>query len=132
MTRCVAKCYNPLMKTMPTRIDGELFEAAKVAGEVQSRSAAQQLDHWVRIGRELEASPMITHDAINKVLTGQALYDDLPDRAQAVVRAAWDEQIPVRIAGLDFEERLQEAGQPWAEADPEGHAVVRHPSATPA
>ena len=34
------------MKTMPTRIDGDLFEAAKVAGEAQSRSAAQQLDHW--------------------------------------------------------------------------------------
>ena len=75
---------------------------------------------------------MITHDAINKVLTGQALYDDLPDRAQAVVRAAWDEQISARIAGLDFEGRLQEAGRPWAEAAPEGHAVVRHPSATPA
>jgi hypothetical protein len=120
------------MKTMPTRIDGELFEAAKVAGEIQSRSAAQQLDHWARIGRELETSPMITHGAISKVLTGRAPYDDLPDRAQAVIRVAWDEQISARIAGLDFEERLQEAGLPWVEADADGHAVVRNPDATPA
>ncbi len=43
------------MSSMPTRIDGDLFEAAKRAGRVNSRSAAQQLDHWARIGRELEA-----------------------------------------------------------------------------
>lgn len=117
---------------MPTRIDGELFGAAKVAGEVQSRSAAQQLDHWARIGRELEASPTITHGVITKVLNGQASYDSVLDEAQAVVRVAWDEQISARIAGLDFEGRLQEAGRSWAEADAEGHAVVRSPGASPA
>jgi hypothetical protein len=79
---------------MPTRIDGELFAAAKAAGELYSRSAAQQLDHWARIGRELEASPVVTHDAIRKVLTGQASYDDLSGNSQAVVRVAWDEQMP--------------------------------------
>lgn len=115
------------MKTMPTRIDGELFGAAKVAGEIQSRSAAQQLDHWARIGRELEASPMITHGAINRVLAGQEPYDGLPDKEQAVVRAAWDEQISAKIAELDFEKSLRAAGQPWAEADAEGNAVVRNP-----
>lgn len=110
---------------MPTRIDGELFAAAKVAGDVQSRSAAQQLDHWARIGRELEASPMITHGAIDKVLTGRAPYDALSDEAQAVVRAAWNEQISAKITELDFEERLQESGRPWAEADSDGHTVIR-------
>ncbi|WP_434614584.1 TA system antitoxin ParD family protein [Arthrobacter sp. A5] len=120
------------MKTMPTRIDGELFGAAKVAGEIQSRSAAQQLDHWARNGRELEASPIITHGAINKVLTAQSSYDSLPDAAQAMVRVAWDEQISAKIAGLSLKDRLQEAGRPWAEADKQGHAVVRNPSANPA
>lgn len=118
------------MKTMPTRIDGELFSAAKAAGEVQSRSAAQQLDHWARIGRELEASSTITHDAITKVLTGQASYDGLPDNAQAQVRVAWNEGISARIAGLNFEDRLEEAGRPWAEADANGKIVVRRPRAT--
>ena len=117
------------MKTMPTRIDGQLFVAAKVAGEVQSRSAAQQLDHWARIGRELEASPKIAYSAINKVLNGQEPYDGLPDEAQAVVRVAWEEQISARIAGLDFEDRMKDAGLPWAEADADGNTVVRNPGA---
>lgn len=116
------------MSTMPTRIDGGLFEAAKAAGRVHSRSAAQQLDHWARIGRELESSPSVTHDAIERVLTGRAAYDEVDDRSQAVVRAAWDEQIAEKIAGLDFTEQLQATGLPWAEADDDGDVVVRRPA----
>lgn len=113
------------MATMPTRIDGDLFEAAKAAGRIHSRSAAQQLDHWARIGRELEASPAVTHDAIERVLTGRATYDAVDDQAQALVRAAWDEGIAARIAGLDFTEELQASDRPWAEADADGELVVR-------
>src|SRR4051794_116606 len=101
---------------MPTRIDQALFDAARAAGELHSRSAAQQLDHWARIGRELESSPAVTHDAISRVLAGQAPYDALDDRAQAMVRAAWDEQIAQRAAGLDLTDRLRAAGRPWPEA----------------
>jgi hypothetical protein len=113
------------MSTMPTRIDGDLFEAAKTTGKVHSRSAAQQLDHWARIGRELEMSPAVTHDAIERVLTGRTAYDDVDDRTQAVVRAAWGEEIAARIAGLNFTESLLATGQPWAEADEDGNVVVR-------
>lgn len=111
----------------PTRIDRTLFEAAKAAGEVHSRSAAQQLDHWARIGRELEASPAVTHDAIARVLAGRASYDALPERAQALVRASWEEQVAERLAGLDLEDRLRAAGAPWTEADDDGNIVVRGP-----
>lgn len=112
---------------MPTRVNQELFEAAKAAGQVHSRSAAQQLDHWARIGRELEASPAVTHDQVARVLAGDASYDALGDRAQAIVRAAWDQSLPDRLAGLNFEDRLNAAGEPWAEADAEGNVVMRQP-----
>jgi hypothetical protein len=113
------------MATMPTRIDQALFDAAKAAGELHSRSAAQQLDHWARIGRELESSPAVSQEAITRVLAGRASYDALGDRAQAVVRAAWDEQIAERIDGLDFADRMRAAGRPWPEADADGNVVVR-------
>jgi ParD-like antitoxin of type II bacterial toxin-antitoxin system len=114
--------------TIPTRIDQALFDAAKAAGELQSRSAAQQLDHWARIGRELESSPSVTYDSIARVLAGQEPYDALSDREQAIVRVAWDERITERISGLDFENRLQAGERPWAEADADGNLVVRHPA----
>ncbi|MDY7541788.1 MULTISPECIES: TA system antitoxin ParD family protein [unclassified Cryobacterium] len=36
------------------RVDRDLFEAAKSAGAVVRRSAAEQIRHWARIGREFE------------------------------------------------------------------------------
>jgi ParD-like antitoxin of type II bacterial toxin-antitoxin system len=114
------------MATMPTRIQSDLFDAAKHAGEIHSRSAAQQIDHWARIGRELEASPAVTHDHVARVLAGTASYDLLGETAQAVVRARWDEDIAERTAALDLEADLIAAGDSWAEADAEGKLVVRH------
>ncbi|WP_027008289.1 TA system antitoxin ParD family protein [Conexibacter woesei] len=114
------------MSTMPTRIDQALFDAARAAGEVHSRSAAQQLAHWARIGKELESSPGVTHGEIARVLAGQASYDDLKDeRAQAIVRAEWDVQLTERLASLDLESELRATGKPWYVGDENGNVVVR-------
>ncbi len=53
--------------TSPTRIDDDLYASAKLAGDVQSRSASQQLAHWARIGREIEASASVSHHQIAEV-----------------------------------------------------------------
>lgn len=121
----VAICYTTAMSTMPTRVDRGLFEAARAAGELNSRSAAQQLAHWARLGREMEASPAVTQDTIARVLAGQELYDDLPDPGQAVVRVAWDDRVAATLAELDFTDRLRAAGKPWPEADEDGSLVMR-------
>jgi hypothetical protein len=42
--------------SVPTRIDEDLFAAAREAAARNSRSAAKQINHWARLGRELEAS----------------------------------------------------------------------------
>lgn len=115
------------MTTMPTRIDGDLFEAAKRAGKVHSRSAAQQLGHWARIGRELESSPSVSHDMVDRVLTGRLAYDGVDDHTQAVVRAEWDDRISRGVSTLDLTPELQGSGLSWAEADADGSLVVHEP-----
>lgn len=110
---------------MPTRVDGDLYDAAKSVGAVASRSAAQQINHWVRIGRELEASPGTSPRDIQRVLAGEASYDDLGDRGQALVRASWDEQIAERLADLGLAAEFTQAGRPWSEADEHGDVVHR-------
>jgi hypothetical protein len=59
------------------------------------------------------------------VLAGQALYDDLPDPAQAAVRVEWDDRVAATLAGLDFTGDLRANGKPWAEADEDGNLVMR-------
>lgn len=125
---CVADCYTESVKTIPTRVDQELFEAARTAGQLHTRSAAQQIAHWARIGRELEMSPAVTHDQVARVLAGEMSYDSLgSDFAQAVVRAEWGVRIAEHAAALDFEGQLTAAGEPWAEADTAGNVVMRGP-----
>lgn len=113
--------------TMPMRVDGDLFDAAKSVGAVVSRSAAQQISHWARIGRELEVSPGTSLRDIQRVLAGEAgyEYDDLDERHQAVVRANWDEQMAERLAKLDLAAEFTQAGRSWSEADEQGHVVKR-------
>ena len=112
------------MTTMPTRVDGDLFAAAKSSGALHSRSAAQQIVHWARIGRELEASGGVSHRDVEAVLSGGS-YDVLEEREQAVVRGVWDEQVAERLASLDLSDRFRADGVEWVEADVDGRLVIK-------
>lgn len=114
---------------MPTRVDGDLFDAAKSLGAVNSRSAAQQINHWARIGREFEASPAVSLRDVQRVLAGHGSYTALTESEQAIVRAEWDERIADGIASLNFEAEFTAAGDTWVIGDGKGNAVVRTASA---
>ncbi len=94
-----------------------------------SRSTAQQVAHWARIGRALEESAGLSPARIEEVLAGRSRYDELPEREQAVVRSAWDEGIEEARESLDLAERFSRSGRPWAELDRDGKVVVRRPPA---
>lgn len=111
--------------TSPARIDDDLYASAKLAGEVQSRSASQQVVHWARIGREIEASASISLRDITAVLAGTRSYDDLTPREQAVVRAEWSDRIDEMREGLNLARDLAAAGQPWVELNDDGEVVQR-------
>lgn len=113
------------MSTVPTRVDGDLWEAAKASGATENRSAAQQISHWARIGRELESSPGVSHRDIVRVLQGAGSYDDLSEREQAVVRAAWEERFAERRESLDLAAEFTSQGESWSEVDEHGRIVLR-------
>lgn len=115
--------------TSPTRVDDDLYASAKLVGEVMSRSAAQQLTHWARIGRQLESSGSVSPRAISSVLAGSASYDTLNPREQAVVRAEWEERMTALREGLNFEAELSAIGEPYSELGSHGHVVRVDPTA---
>lgn len=112
------------MTSMPTRVDRELYDAAQSSGATNSRSAAQQINHWARIGRELEAGNL-GHRDIERVLAGELSYDHLGILEQAIVRAKWDRDMEQTLASLDLEAEFTAAGETWAEGDGEGGVVIR-------
>jgi hypothetical protein len=115
--------------TAPTRIDEDVANAAKAAGELLSRSAAQQVNHWARIGRELEASKSVSQREVAQVLGGRSSYDALNVREQAIVRAEWNERMTALREGMDLAAEFSAAGQGWVEADADGKVVERSPQA---
>ncbi|MGW6174353.1 hypothetical protein ACWF5H_12735 [Arthrobacter sp. NPDC055138] len=62
---------------------------------------------------------------IRDVLTGEAPYDDLDERGQAMVWADWNEQMAERRASLDFAAEFTKEVRPWSETDEQGSVVLR-------
>lgn len=90
------------------------------------RSAAQQIAHWARIGRELEASRTLSVSAIHDVLAGRRGYDTLGAEDQAVVRAAWTERLDALAGGINLAERFAARGRrSWVDLADDGTLVHR-------
>jgi hypothetical protein len=111
--------------TSPARIDDDLYASAKLVGGVQSRSASQQVAHWARIGREIEASGAISHKDVAEVLAGGRSYDSLSPKEQAVVRAEWSGRMDALREALDLAQQFAAAGRTWVEVDEDGAVVER-------
>lgn len=109
----------------PIRIDAELLGTAKLVGSRQSRSAAQQIAHWARVGREVEASRTISAHAIAAVLAGRWSYDMLDSEDQAVVRAEWTDRLDEVAGGIDLaSEFAATRRRTWIDIAADG-AIVR-------
>jgi hypothetical protein len=116
------------MASPPTRLDEELYRSAAAEGKRMSRSAAQQIAHWARIGREVEARPSVTPADIAAVLDGRGDYDNLDVNEQAVVRAEWNERVAARLRELDYATEFAAAERSYSEVDGRGNAVRRTPA----
>ena len=57
-----------MAKSKSTRIAIDLLEAAEIEGACDHRSMAQQIEHWVRVGREVTLQ-----DAVGRRMLAVAL-----------------------------------------------------------
>ena len=113
----------------PMRLDTELTDAARATAGSMSRSLAQQIAHWARIGRELERSPGVTAPAVQAVLEGRGGYDQLNVQEQAIVRANWAERIEETRKSLRLDRILPAQGREVVALDTKGEVTVRKPRA---
>lgn len=114
----------------PVRIDADLYAEASSVASVMSRSTTQQIAHWARIGRELEASPQVSIEEVSAVLRHSKSYDELGTEEQAVVRALWTERMAALRDALRLDEEFVHEGRPWVELDDSGKLVRHEPQKT--
>ncbi|MBL8287372.1 MAG: hypothetical protein JNL85_05245 [Rubrivivax sp.] len=85
------------MSSNSIRISAELFEQAQRHGEVLSRSAAQQLEHWARLGAALEQSGLSVGELV-ELLRGD--IKAAPNRRENALWAAKRTQQARDIAAI--------------------------------
>jgi len=59
------------MSSNSIRIEANLFEAARAQGAVQSRSTAQQIEHWAKVGAALESCGLTVGQVASLLRTSQ-------------------------------------------------------------
>ncbi len=53
---------------MKITLSEKIVQAAQAASENTKRSVAEQLEHWIAIGQEVEANSDLTYEFIKKIL----------------------------------------------------------------
>lgn len=110
-----------------TRFDAELFEAAAAEGRRQSRSAAQQLGHWARIGRSVTASTSASRRRVEAALAGRVPLAVLNEHEAVAFNAEVDARVEELLGETDYSAVLAAEHVTTVALDADGRLVRRHP-----
>jgi ParD-like antitoxin of type II bacterial toxin-antitoxin system len=94
------------MSSNSIRISAELFEQAQRQGEVLSRSAAQQVEHWARLGAALEQSGLSVGELVELLRGDQAARKGSERALWAAKRAQQARDIAAIEAGRASNESM--------------------------
>lgn len=111
-----------------TRVAADLFDSAAAEGARQSRSAKQQLDHWIRVGREVTAHESAARRRIERVLAGEAELSSLTEDERVVANAEIDARIQHAVSTARFGPELRRRGVTTVSLDDDGRLVELTPA----
>lgn len=110
-----------------TRFSADLVNAAAAEGVRQSRSARQQLDHWVRVGRAVSSVSSAQRTRVEAALAGQLAMRELTEQEGVVVNAEITAAIEENIEATHFGDELAAEGITTVALDEHGRLVEHHP-----
>ncbi|MEO8299805.1 MAG: hypothetical protein ABI574_18575 [Burkholderiales bacterium] len=94
------------MASNSIRISAELFEQALRQGEVLSRSAAQQLEHWARLGAVVEQSGLSVGELVTLLRGDTAMHPPTEGALRASKRVQQARDIAAIEAGRASNESM--------------------------
>lgn len=113
-----------------TRFDAELVDAAAAEGARQSRSARQQLAHWVRVGRAVSSVSSSQRARVEAALAGELPLSALSGAEAIVANAEISAGIEERLAQVVVGVELAAEGITTVALDAEGNLVEHRPDGT--
>ena len=113
-----------------TRFDADLVADAAAEGRRQSRSARQQLAHWVRVGRAVSSASSAQRARVEAALAGKLPMSDLSREEGLVANAEISAGIEERLAQVNFGSELAGEGVTTVSLDADGKLVEHLPDGT--
>jgi ParD-like antitoxin of type II bacterial toxin-antitoxin system len=106
-----------------TRFAAELVDAAAAEGARQSRSAKQQLDHWVRVGRAVSGFATANRRRVEEALSGSRPASELTAEEGIAFNAEITAAIEEHLAGTHYGQVLAGEGVTTVALDEDGQLV---------
>jgi hypothetical protein len=110
-----------------TRFAAELVDAAAAEGARQSRSARQQLDHWVRLGRAVSSTSTAQRLRVEAALSGQLATRELTSEEGVVFNAEITVALEENLAATNYGHELALEGVTTVALDDSGDLVEYRP-----
>lgn len=114
----------------PTRVNADVATCAAAVAPSENRTFAEQVNHWARIGMQVERSGSLANRRVLAVAAGAEQFSSLDDTERVAAHAIVDAQISARAAKQRFGPDARIAGQTTVSLDDEGHLVEISPGGT--
>ncbi len=113
-----------------TRFSSELVDAAASEGRREQRSARQQLEHWVRVGREVSDQRQVARRRVEAALAGRLPLGDLSIEEGAVFNAEIAASLEESLATGNHVADRAARGLATVALDEQGRVVKHLPDGT--
>ena len=115
-----------------TRFAADLVDAAAVEGARHSRSAKQQLDHWVRVGRAVSSQHTAARRRVEAALAGDLELKELTVEEGVVFNGEISAAIEESLARTNYGDALSARGITTVALDDSGEIVEYGPDGSAA
>ena len=114
----------------PTRVTADVAANAAAVAAAENRTIAEQINHWARIGMQVERATSVATRRVLAVAAGEVQFATLDDDERTLAHATVDARIAERAARERFGPAARKAGEITVALDDDGRLVEIAPDGT--
>lgn len=107
----------------PTRVAADITAAAVAVAPTENRTLTEQINHWARIGMQVERATSVAQRRILEVVVGEAQFSTLTPEERVVAHGMIDARMAQRAGDQRFGPAARKAGQVTVSIDDDGNLV---------
>jgi hypothetical protein len=116
--------------SVPTRVAEDVAATAASVASGEHRTVTEQINHWARLGMQVERAASVTGRRALAVVAGDAQFSTLTQDERTIAHGTIDARIAERVAELRFGPAARKAGQVTVSIDDDGTLIEIAPDGT--